>query len=145
MKYVLIIGDGMADNPLPELNGKTPIEESNIPMIDSLAKEGIQGSVLNVPEGFPPGSDTAIMSIFGCDPLQYFTGRSPLEAAGCGFTVEPGCASYRCNMICLEDGDEKPFAEKKILSHKNFIEGKYDTGFVERILQNADKPQKEKK
>ncbi len=116
MKYILVIGDGMADNPLPELNGKTPLEAAEKPAIDALASKARLGSVLTVPRQLPPGSDTAILSIFGCDPTRYFTGRSPLEAAGCGVQVEPGCASYRCNMVCMEDGDG-PFEEKKILSH----------------------------
>lgn len=116
MKYILIIGDGMADNPVPELNGKTPLEAAEKPHIDALAAKGRLGSVLTVPRTLPPGSDTAILSIFGCDPNRYFTGRSPLEAAGSGVQVEPGWASYRCNMVCLEDGDG-PFEEKKILSH----------------------------
>ena len=116
MKYILIIDDGCADNPVASLNNKTPLEYAHIPNVDALAAKGIVGSTLNVPKGLPAGSDTAILSIFGCDPYQYFTGRSPLEAAGCGVTVEPGCASFRCNMICVEDGD-KPFDEKKIYSH----------------------------
>ena len=113
MKYILVIGDGMADNGVPELNGKTPLEVAEKPFVDKLAEKSLLGSVRTVPVTLPAGSDTAILSIFGCDPCQYFTGRSPLEAAGCGVTVEPGCASFRCNMICVEDGD-KPFAEKKI-------------------------------
>lgn len=116
MKYILVIGDGMADNPVPELNGKTPLEAAEKPAIDALAAKAQLGSVRTVPKPLPPGSDTAILSIFGCDPTRYFTGRSPLEAAGCGIQVEPGCASYRCNMICMEDGDG-PFEEKRILSH----------------------------
>ncbi len=116
MKYILVIGDGMADNPLPELDGKTPLEAAVKPVIDALAQAGTLGSVRTVPELLPPGSDTAILSIFGCDPNRYFTGRSPLEAAGCGVSLEPGCASFRCNMICVEDGDG-PFDEKRILSH----------------------------
>lgn len=116
MKYILVIGDGMADNPVPELNGKTPLEAADKPFIDALAAKSQVGSVLTVPRTLPPGSDTAILSIFGCDPCRYFTGRSPLEAAGCGVTVEPGYASYRCNMVCLEDSD-KPFDQKKIYSH----------------------------
>lgn len=115
-KYLLIIGDGMADNAVPELGGKTPLEAAEKPFIDDLAAKGQVGSVLTVPATMPPGSDTAILSIFGCDPCVYFTGRSPLEAAGCGVKVMPGCASFRCNMICLEEGD-MPFAEKKIFSH----------------------------
>lgn len=81
MKYILIIGDGMADNPVPELGGLTPLEYAKKPFIDELAARGEVGSVLNVPRGLPAGSDTAIMSIFGCDPNLYYTGRAPLEAA----------------------------------------------------------------
>lgn len=116
MKYILIIGDGMADNAVQELGGRTPLQAAQKPCIDALAAKSRLGSVLTVPGSLPPGSDTAILSIFGCDPLRYFTGRSPLEAAGCGIEIEPGCASFRCNMVSMEDGD-RPFAEKKILSH----------------------------
>ena len=106
----------MADNPVPELGGKTPLETARKPQIDALSARSLLGSVRTVPPGMPPGSDTAILSIFGCDPRKYFTGRSPLEAAGCGITVPPGEVSYRCNMVALEDGDQ-PFGEKAILSH----------------------------
>lgn len=117
MKYVLVIGDGMADNPVPELGGRTPLEVSRKPFIDNLAARGILGSVLNVPEGFPPGSDTAIMSIFGCDPHSCYSGRAPLEAAAQGISLSPGDAAYRCNNITLTDDASIPFEEKKILSH----------------------------
>ena len=135
MKYILVIGDGMADNPLPELDGKTPLEAAAKPAIDALAQHGLLGSVLTVPKTLPPGSDTAILSIFGCDPLRYFTGRSPLEAAGCGVAVEPGCASFRCNMIAVEDGDG-PFDEKKILSHNaGSIDGESSMAIVTALCQ----------
>ena len=135
MKYLLVIGDGMADNPLPELDGKTPLEAAAKPAIDALAQHGLLGSVLTVPKTLPPGSDTAILSIFGCDPLRYFTGRSPLEAAGCGVAVEPGCASFRCNMIAMEDGDG-PFDEKKILSHNaGSIDGESSMAIVTALCQ----------
>lgn len=117
IKYILVIGDGMADNPVPALNGKTPLEAAEKPHIDDLCKRSILGSVRTVPPGLPPGSDTAILAIFGCDPSRYFTGRSPLEAAGCGVKVQDGDVSYRCNMVALEDGGSIPFGEKKILSH----------------------------
>ena len=78
MKYILVIGDGMADHPLDTLGGRTPLEASKKDAIDALARHGILGSVRNVPEGFAPGSDTAIMSIFGCSPRKYFFGRAPL-------------------------------------------------------------------
>ena len=135
MKYLLVIGDGMADNPLPELDGKTPLEAAAKPAIDALAQHGLLGSVLTVPKTLPPGSDTAILSIFGCDPLRYFTGRSPLEAAGCGVAVEPGCASFRCNMIAVEDGDG-PFDEKKILSHNaGSIDGESSMAIVTALCE----------
>lgn len=116
MKYIIIIGDGMADNPVPELGGKTPLQAAEKPLIDELCGKSLLGTVRNVPENLIPGSDTAILSIFGCDPNRYFTGRSPLEAAGCGVTVAPGEISYRCNMVSLEDG-EMPFDARRILSH----------------------------
>lgn len=116
MKYILVIGDGMADNPVESLGGRTPLEHANIPTIDRLAAGGVLGSTVNCPKGLPPGSDTAILSIFGHDPRVCYTGRSPLEAAATGIQLNPGDVSYRCNMIALEDND-LPFAEKKILSH----------------------------
>ena len=116
MKYLLVIGDGMADNPVPELGGKTPLQAASIPTIDDLARWGEVGQVKNCPEGLPPGSDTAILSIFGQDPKVCYTGRSPLEAAAGGIVLQPGQVSYRCNMVSLEDG-ERPFGEKRIVSH----------------------------
>ena len=101
MKYILVIGDGMADNPVPELGGKTPLEYASIPFIDSLAAKSELGSSKNCPEGLPPGSDTAILSIFGADPRVCYTGRSPLEAAATGIKLKPGDVSYRCNMVAL--------------------------------------------
>ena len=138
MKYVLIIGDGMADNPVPELQGKTPLEAASIPALDSLSSKGQLGSALTVPPPLPAGSDVAIMSIFGADPMQYFTGRSPLEAAGCGVKVGAGCSSYRCNMICVEDGDG-PFAEKKIWSHNaGSIEGDVSISVIQQLCQDPE-------
>ena len=123
MKYILIIGDGMADNPVPELGGKTPLQFAKIPTLDMLASKGELGSVRTVPEGLPPGSDTAILSIFGCDPNVCYTGRAPLEAAATGINLSPGDVSYRCNMVTFDDGD-MPFEGKRILSHSaGSIEG----------------------
>lgn len=138
MKYILVIGDGMADNAVPELGGKTPLQAAEKPCIDAIAAKSRLGSVLTVPGSLPPGSDTAILSIFGCDPLKYFTGRSPLEAAGCGVRVEPGCASYRCNMICMEDGDQ-PFSEKKILSHNaGSIDGESSKAIITALCSDPE-------
>ncbi|MCL2569231.1 MAG: 2,3-bisphosphoglycerate-independent phosphoglycerate mutase [Oscillospiraceae bacterium] len=116
MKYILVIGDGMADDPIEALGGKTPLEYANIPVADSLARKGVLGTALTIPPGEVAGSDTAFLSIFGCDPRVYNKGRAPLEAAGAGVSVPPGNVAYRCNMVALEDGP-MGFAEKKILSH----------------------------
>ena len=123
MKYLLVIGDGMADDPVPALGGKTPLEAAQKPHIDALAERGILGSTVNCPPEFEPGSATAILSIFGADPLQVYHGRGPLEAAAQGIRLEDGDMACRCNMVCLEDG-EKPYEERKILSHSaGSIEG----------------------
>lgn len=137
-KYILVIGDGMADNPVPELGGKTPLQAAEKPYIDALAARSEVGSVLTVPPTMPPGSDTAILSIFGCDPCRYFTGRSPLEAAGCGVKVEAGCASFRCNMINLEEGD-MPFEEKRIFSHNaGSIEGDVSMQIIRALCEEPE-------
>ena len=115
MKYVLIIGDGMADNPVPELGGLTPLEAANKPCMDMLSKAGMLGRVRNCPEGFPPGSDVAIMSIFGCDPHSCYSGRAPLEAAAQGVHLQAGDAAFRCNMVTLSEGDS--FFDRTIVSH----------------------------
>lgn len=136
MKYILVIGDGMADNPVPELGGRTPLEYARVPYIDALAAKGTVGSVVNCPKGLPPGSDTAILSIFGNDPRDCYTGRSPLEAAASGIQLAPGDVSYRCNMVTLEDGDA-PFAEKKILSHSGgSIDGMESIKLVEDLFKD---------
>ena len=90
MKYLLVIGDGMADNPVPELGGRTPLACASIPTIDRMAARGTVGSVVNCPPPLPAGSETAILSIFGCDPREYFTGRSPMEAAASGIVLSRG-------------------------------------------------------
>lgn len=136
MKYVLIIGDGMADNPVESLGGLTPLQYAKTPAMDALAAKGEVGSVKTCPDGLPAGSDTAILSIFGADPLLCYTGRSPLEAAATGIQLAPGEVSYRCNMIALEDAD-KPFAEKIILSHSGgSIEGEESLVLIKDLFAN---------
>lgn len=138
MKYVLIIGDGMADNPVPELNNLTPLQAVKKDAIDQLARKGVVGSVVNCPEGLPPGSDTAILSIFGNDPWKCYTGRAPLEAAATGIQLKPGDVGYRCNMVALEEGDQ-PFAEKKILSHSGgSIDGEDSITLVKYLFDHPD-------
>ena len=134
MKYLLVIGDGMADDPVPQLGNKTPLQTAPIPTIDRMAARGLVGSVINCPPPLPAGSETAILSIFGCDPRQYFTGRSPMEAAAAGIAMRPGDAAFRCNLVSFEDGD-MPMEEKKILSHSaGSIDGESALETVEALL-----------
>lgn len=116
MKYCIVIGDGMADHPVSELGGRTPLQAARIPVMDELAARGKVGLARTVPDGVPAGSDTAILSICGYDPRRYYTGRAPLEAAGADIPLENGMVAYRCNMVTLEDGD-MPYEQKKLLSH----------------------------
>ncbi|MDR0906513.1 MAG: 2,3-bisphosphoglycerate-independent phosphoglycerate mutase [Oscillospiraceae bacterium] len=137
MKYVLIIGDGMADNPVPELGGVTPLEYAKTPAMDALADAGLFGNVKNCPDGLPPGSDTAILSIFGCDPRDCYTGRAPLEAAATGIALVPGDIAYRCNMVTFEDSDAD-WTDKKILSHSaGSIEGEQSEEIVKALFADA--------
>ena len=118
MKYVLILGDGMADRPIPELSGKTPLEYAKTPMMDALAKQSEVGLVSTVPEGMSPGSDTANMSVCGYDPKKYYTGRSPLEALSIGVAMKDTDVAIRTNVVTVSD-DELPYEEKTIIDHSS--------------------------
>ena len=107
MKYVVIIGDGMADRPLNELGGKTPLQEAFTPNMDKLACEGIIGRVRTIPEGFHPGSDVANLSVLGYDPRKFYTGRASLEAASIGVELKETDVAYRCNLITLKFNKDK--------------------------------------
>lgn len=109
MKYVIILGDGMADEPLAELGGKTPLEHAKIPNMDRIAREGRSGVLKTVPDGFEPGSDIANLSILGYDPRTSYTGRGPLEAANMGVTLQDGDYAYRCNLVTVRDGAMEDF------------------------------------
>jgi len=136
MKYILVIGDGMADNSVEELSGKTPIAAANITVIDEMAGKGIVGTVKTIPDGVPAGSDTGILSLFGYDPRKYYTGRSPLEAAGSGVKLKAGDISYRCNMVALSD--EEKFENKLMLSHSGgSVEGNESIELM-KYLQSFD-------
>jgi len=104
MKYVLIIGDGMADCPIPELGNKTPLQAAHKPNMDSIAARGQSGLIKNVPDELTPGSEVAICSILGYDPKVYCTGRGPLEAPSRGIKLGKNDAAYRCNLITEKDG-----------------------------------------
>ena len=102
MKYIILIGDGMADRPLKELEGRTPLEAAFTPNMDRLARRGILGSVKTIPDGFPPGSDVANLSIMGYDPARYYTGRAPFEAASMGIELGDNDVAFRCNLVTLK-------------------------------------------
>ena len=102
MKYIVMVGDGMADRPLKELGGKTPLQRALTPNMDRLAKEGFPGKVRTIPEGMPPGSDVANLSILGYDPHEYYSGRAPLEAASIGVKLGDNDVAYRCNLVTLK-------------------------------------------
>src|SRR5687767_10252855 len=104
MKYAIIIPDGAADEPLPELGGKTPIERAHTPNMDRVAMEGKQGLARTVPEGFESGSDVATMCLLGYDPKVYHTGRAPLEAAAQQIPLSPTDWVFRCNLVTTADG-----------------------------------------
>ncbi len=104
MKYLLIIGDGMADYSIPELDGKTPLQAAYKPNMDAVAARGRSGLIKNVPDDLSPGSDVAICSVLGYDPRVYCTGRGPLEAPARGIKLGPNDVAYRCNLITEKDG-----------------------------------------
>ena len=107
MKYIIILGDGMADEPIQSLNNKTCLEASNKPTIDKLASMGRCGMLDTIPEGFAPGSEIANMSVMGYDVPKVFEGRGSLEAASMGIAIEKGEMAMRCNLICIENGKIK--------------------------------------
>ena len=117
MKYIVVLGDGMADEPIGQLNGDTPIKHANTPMMDELAKISEIGLVHTIPEGMSPGSDTANLSVMGYDPKQYYTGRSPLEALSIGVPMKDTDVALRCNLVTLSE--EEPYESKTIVDHSS--------------------------
>lgn len=102
MKYLILVPDGLADEPFEGLDGRTPMEVAHTPHMDRLAREGELGLAHTIPEGMPPGSDIGNLSIFGYDPSRQFSGRAPLEAASMGIELGDNVA-YRCNLVTIED------------------------------------------
>ena len=116
MKYVVILGDGMADLPIEALGGKTPLEYADTPAMDALAAEGEIGMVHTIPDGMKPGSDTANLSVLGYDPKKYYSGRSPLEALSIGVDMKTTDVAMRCNIVTLSE-DEEYYEERRIIDH----------------------------
>lgn len=115
LKYVVILGDGMADFPIEVLDNKTPLQYAHIPNIDYCAQHGVLGMVKTVPSGLAPGSDTANLSVIGYNPYEYYSGRSPFEAASMGVEMSETDVSFRCNLVTLSE--EEPYEQKYMLDH----------------------------
>ena len=117
MKYIVVLGDGMADEPIPALGGRTPLDAAVTPVLDELAGKGTLGTVQNVPAGMAPGSDVANLSVLGYDPAANYSGRSPLEALSVGVQMEDDDVIFRSNIVTLTEPE--PYAQKTILDHSS--------------------------
>lgn len=117
MKYIVIVGDGMADYPVPALGNKTPLQYAKKPNMDYLAKNGVTGLVKTIPNGIAPGSDVANLSVMGYDPKIYYTGRSPLEAVSMGIKLSETDVTFRCNLVTLSD--EPEYDEKTMIDYSS--------------------------
>ena len=118
MKYIIVLGDGMADEPIEELGGKTPIEYADTPAMDRLAPLSEVGLAATIPDGMKPGSDTANLAVLGYNPKKYYTGRSPLEALSIGVDMKATDIALRCNIVTLSEEDV-PYEERTILDHSS--------------------------
>ena len=119
MKYIILVGDGMADYPIPELDNRTPLQAADTTNMDEVAKRGISGMVRTIPENMPPGSDVANLSVLGYDPEVYFTGRGPLEAGSMGIKLSDDDVAYRCNIVTVENGVMVDYSSGHISSNES--------------------------
>ncbi|MCM1156005.1 MAG: cofactor-independent phosphoglycerate mutase [Roseburia sp.] len=117
-KYIIVLGDGMADEPIGSLDGKTPLAYAATPAMDELSKKAEIGMVHTIPEGMKPGSDTANLSVLGYDPAKYYSGRSPLEALSIGVPMKDTDIALRCNIVTISEEDV-PFAQRTIIDHSS--------------------------
>lgn len=118
MKYLIVLGDGMADKDIPELGNKTPLEYADTPAMDTYSKMSEIGMVHTIPDGMAPGSDTANLSVLGYNPRKYYTGRSPLEALSIGVDMKTTDVALRCNIVTVST-DDLPYEEKTIIDHSS--------------------------
>jgi 2,3-bisphosphoglycerate-independent phosphoglycerate mutase len=132
MKYVIIVGDGMADYPIQSLGGRTPLMVARTPHMDWMAKQGEIGLVRTIPDGFNPGSEIANLSIFGYDPIRYYTGRGPLEAASLGVKLADDDIAFRCNLVTLK------FQGNKIVM-EDFSAGHITDGEAKKVILDLNK------
>ncbi|MCI9565207.1 MAG: cofactor-independent phosphoglycerate mutase [Eubacterium sp.] len=129
MKYIVVLGDGMADEPIEELGGRTPLEYADTPTMDKMSKQAEVGLVHTIPEGMSPGSDTANLSVLGYDPKRYYTGRSPLEALSIGVDMKSTDVALRCNIVTVST-DDLPYEEKTIIDHSSSEIGTEDAAVL---------------
>ena len=132
MKYIVLLGDGMPDEAIEQLGGKTPLEYAHTPAMDFMARRGRLGMAQTIPPGFPPGSDVANLSVFGYDPASCYTGRSPLEAASMGVSLGPDDVAFRLNLVNLQRENGEVFMGDYSAGHISTEEGR------ELVLALAD-------
>jgi 2,3-bisphosphoglycerate-independent phosphoglycerate mutase len=118
MKYIIVLGDGMADYPIEQLDGKTPLSYANTPVMDQLAAVSEIGLAKMIPDGMKPGSDTANLAVLGYYPKKYYTGRSPLEALSIGVDMKETDIAFRCNLVTLSE-EEDEYSKRRILDHSS--------------------------
>ncbi len=135
MKYVVILGDGMADLPLESLGGMTPLEYAKTPKMDELAARGEIGMVHTIPDGMKPGSDTANLSVLGYDPRKYYSGRSPLEALSIGVPMKDTDIALRCNFVTLSE-EEARYEDRTMIDHSS---GEISTEESAQLLEAVKK------
>jgi 2,3-bisphosphoglycerate-independent phosphoglycerate mutase len=133
MKYLLIVGDGMADYPVPELDNLTPLQAAHKPNMDAIAAKGRNGLLRTAHENLKPGSDTAILSVLGYDPRRFYTGRGPLEAAARGIQLKEKDTAFRCNLITEEDGILVDYSADHITSRDS-------SKLIETLKKTLEKP-----
>lgn len=139
MKYVILQADGMPDHPLAELGNKTPLEVADTPNLDKFAQTAIQfGLVKTIPDGLPPGSDVGNLSVLGYNPIKYYTGRSPLEAASIGVKLAESDVSLRCNLVTLAESEGKTVMEDYSAGHITTEEAKEIILDLKKELENAN-------
>lgn len=134
VKYVVVLGDGMADHPYDELGGKTPLQYAHTPHMDLLARRGRLGLVQTIPPGMPPGSDVANLAVLGYDPRRYYTGRAPLEAASLGIDLDRDDVAFRCNLVTLSD--DEPYHTKRML---DYSAGEITTAEARKLIEEVDR------
>ena len=134
MKYIVVLGDGMADEPIEEIGGKTPLMYAKTTAMDALAGKSEVGLAHTIPEGMKPGSDTANLAVLGYDPKKYYTGRSPLEALSIGVPMKDTDIAIRCNIVTVSD-DDLPYEEKTIIDHSSSEISTEDAAILMEAIQ----------